>query len=507
MNAQPLSREDDPSISRSSPEVPLASAAKTSTTKTSAAKASTTKASTTKASTTKTPRKTVAKTATRRHTTTKSVPIVDFPTPDNVRSIPIQPDYPTRLATPSLTEHPASDRLRSQLAACHQVLTALQAESQELQQTMASLIALSREMETLKPTHGSVTALTTPTPRKTSTRKTAARSVSQPEKATQTSTVKATKSTTTKSKTNPTATQTATQTAQPAQPIDRESVNYWGANPQSSVQPTRQRIREIQLPNLTPAITPTPEAKNAAIAPEAPPATPSQIVPTKPSFHSSSLRPRAHSLTRQTVEYYAGYSQPPVPLEPAKPSFKSQSQPAAKPVSQFVAKPIAQPAVRSISRRIVKPVSQPVQFTAKSGDIAAIPTQGSIVPQATPTRPTHLRLNTAGKASSSGNRRRYTLTYLYALIQQTVQQLIPIPKGESAILFDAFCWTLSAIGIRMSCQLLTNLLPIFTLPLNFLLLFPALLATYLAFCIPKSSSAAVYRCLLITLGFFIGGKL
>ncbi len=492
MNAQPLSREDNPSIS--SPEAPLPSAAKTSTAKTSAAK--------TKTSTAKTPRKTVAKTATRRRTATKSVPIVDFPTPDNVRSLPVQPSHSTRLATPSLIEHPASDRLRSQLAACHQALTALQAESQELQQTMASLIAIASQMETLKPSHGSVTALTTPTGRKTSTRKPASsRAVSQPEKASQSSSVKATKTTTTQAKTTQTATQTATQTVQP---IDSESVNYWGTTPQSAVQPTRKRIHDIQLPNLNPTSQPTPSAQTATIAHEILPQSPSEIesstatdrAPTKPSFHSSSLRPRAHSLTRQTVEYYAGYSHPPVSLEPAKPSFKSQ--PAAKPVSQFVAKPIAQPAITSISR----PTSRTIARTTSTS------VSQSVRPIA---RPQHIRLNTVSKTSRTGNRtgnrRRYTLTYLYSLLQQTIQQLIPIPKGESAILFDAFCWTLSAIGVRMSCQLLTTLLPILTLPVNLLLLLPALLATYLAFCIPKSSSAAVYRCLLITLGFFIGGKL
>jgi hypothetical protein len=487
MNAQPLSRENSPSTSQ--PE----------TAKASATKANATKASTAKASTTKTPRKTVAKTATRRRTATKSVPIVDFPTPDNVHSIPIQPDYPTRLATPSLTDHPASDRLRSQLAACHQVLTALQAESQELQQTMASLIAIASQMETLKPTHGTLAALTTPTPRKTSTRKTTSKAISQPEKATQRNTTSNTKATATQSKT------TQPTEIQPLQPIGNDTVNYWGTSTQSSTQPsiqsTHKRNREIQLPNLTPAHTATAEAKNAAIAPETPsnpapevtpPATASDLAlansaPTKPSFHSSSLRTpvRSHSLTRQTVEYYAGYSHP--PLELAKPSFHSQSQRAAQPVSQFITKPIAQPAIRSISRAASNPAS--------------------IVPPSLPKRPQHLRLNTLSKTSQTGNRRRYTLTYLYALLQQTLQQLIPIPKGESAILFDAFCWTLSSIGLRLSCQQLINLLPILTLPLNFLLLFPALIASYLAFCIPKSSSATVYRCLLITLGFFIGGKL
>ncbi|MCY7407429.1 MAG: hypothetical protein LH631_08640, partial [Alkalinema sp. CAN_BIN05] len=88
-----------------------------------------------------------------------------------------------------------------------------------------------------------------------------------------------------------------------------------------------------------------------------------------------------------------------------------------------------------------------------------------------------------------------------------IQPLIPIPKGEGAIMLDALCWTLSAIGVRMSCHLLTQLVPLLTLPLTLFMLGPAIIATYLAFCVPKSSSATVYRCLLITLGFFIGGKI
>ncbi len=475
MAAQPLSREDNPSIFISSHEPDLASPPKTSTAKSSAAKSktSTAKTGTAKTGTAKTPRKTVAKTATRRRSVTKSVPIVDFPTPENVRwsttdlgsSLPIQPDYPQRLATPSFTSHPASDSLRSQLAACRQVLTELQAESQELQQTMASLIAIASEMETLKPSRNDLTALTTPTPRKSSTRKTTSRAISQPDQATQTQS---------KAKVAKSAAAIGSDSANKSvnNPLNTD-VNYWGNLPLTKPNGSR----EIQLPNFT------------------------------PSNSSGKQQHRTPSLTRQTVEYYAGYSHPPTQLELTKPSFrstvrstvKSTDQPAAKPVSQFVAKPVVQPDIRTVPKSIAKPVSPSFKSTAKSMDFSPTPTQGTIVRPQVPSRPQQIRLNT--------NHHRYTFAHYYQIVKQQLQQLIPIPKGEGAILLDAFCWTVGAIGIRMSCQMLINLLPILTLPLNLALLCPALLATYLAFCIPKSSSAAVYRCLLLTLGFFLSGKL
>jgi hypothetical protein len=486
MASQPLSREDN--------------AAKTSTTKT-RSKTSTAKTSTTK---------TVAKTATRRRTATKSLPIVDFPTPDNVHSLPIQPNHPAnlRLATPSLdSDAPQSVDLclLSQLASCRQTLSALQAESEALHHTMDQLAAIAREMDVL-----------------------AAKSKSTKSKSTKS------KSTFTPEARTPTVfqdeleaiaqtphSQTPHSQTPHSQTPHSQTPNYWGnpshRNSQSSSQiaakPTVTK-RSLQLPNLNPAPQPKPQEQPTAIASpissveaNAEPMTSdrSETI-AKPRFHSSSLRTQhriaTQSLTRQNVEYYAGYSPSATQAlhsQPVKPAVKPTVKPAVKPAVKpsFRSQPVVKPAFKSA----VKPV-------AMSFNIAQNPTEAAIVlakstrPQipddlrsVTHHRPKQIRLQTA--------RRRYTIAYLY----QVLQQLIPIPKGESAILFDALCWTLSAIGLRMTSQLLINLLPILSLPLNFLMLCPALLATYLAFCIPKSSSTAVYRCLLVTLGFFIGGKL
>lgn len=540
------------------------STSKTSATKASATKATTDKTSATKASLTKTSGpKTVAKTATRRHGVTKSLPIVEFPTPDHVRSIPVQP---MSLGN-SWDDSPLSrDRVVSQLASCRQMLSALQAESQALNETLDSLMTIAQQMEVLKEsfhsTARSVEAL--------EHRSLAKSQAAVPQNATRKTTTARTGTRTTVPKSHPIEPIDPTQFSNPAQPTTekliatriesiketeqqaiqqpiQESVNYWGSSSQAPVKPTFKRTRTLQLPNLPSPQAPSsdhddPVSSTENLIPSSQ-VHPSTAVVVKPSFHSSHLRSlkehsSVESLTPQPMEYYAGYTHPPIAT--VKPSFRSSirsnpqnanpqngspsgtqvhkepdriPQPIAAATHKNIAQSITNPIAQQISQTTLKeipptiPQTIPQQITkpiAKPIAIAPTPTEGPIVRLQSaqlqqPTRPQQIRLQT--------DRHRYTLAYLYQLFLQQLQTVLPIPQGERAIVFDALCWTLSAIGIRMSCQLLTHLIPMLSLPLNLALLCPALLATYLAFCVPKSSSVIVYRCLLLTLGFFIGGKL
>ncbi|MCY7321325.1 MAG: hypothetical protein LH660_05870 [Phormidesmis sp. CAN_BIN36] len=100
-------------------------------------------------------------------------------------------------------------------------------------------------------------------------------------------------------------------------------------------------------------------------------------------------------------------------------------------------------------------------------------------------------------------RRRRTLRYYWRRLQTRLQ----LPQTRGAIAVDAVIWTVAAAGLRVGLTLLVKSLPLLNLPILLLLFCPAVLAGYLAFCVPKSSPVLIYRLLLLTLGLLIGGKL
>ena len=144
-----------------------------------------------------------------------------------------------------------------------------------------------------------------------------------------------------------------------------------------------------------------------------------QTPAAKPSFQSMGLNRSGISSfpvhrVSQHVEYYVGSlvsDHDPRPI--AKPSqlMRSKqptSQIAHKPVSQFVPK-APKSALKVAPKSSIQSIRNPVA-------IAVVAPTGPIVP-------------TAGNL---------------------LQQLIPIPKGEGAILLNAFCWT---VGDRKSTRL------------------------------------------------------
>lgn len=447
MATQPLSRED--AIYTPDSDLPIElQLVSPSSRKTSARKAtnktSSTKTTTRKASTAKS--KTVAKTATPpRRAVTKSVPIEDFSTSNDLsRSLSIEA-YDHCLDAPSLDALSQAHGILSQLQICRESLMALQSQSQELHQRMADLTAIAQQMDELQPS-GITEFVGAEIVEKTAAKKPESQNRSAA--------------------------------------VSQDSKNYWGSEPAVTAAiasiPTSTPKRpksELCLPNLNPSsIVETLEIPVASVAPTAAlsAVSPStvQAPAVKHSFQSVGVSRSAISgfptyRVSQHAEYYAGSTVLDHNARPiAKPSQLTRSKPSQltsqivhKPVSQSVSKSIVQPSTKSVAKPIGNSVV--IAFTDP-----IVPTAGSLI-----------------------------------------QQLIPIPKGEGAIMLDALCWTLSAIGVRMSCHLLTQLVPLLTLPLTLFMLSPAIIATYLAFCVPKSNSVAVYRCLLITLGFFIGGKI
>ncbi len=234
-------------------------------------------------------------------------------------------------------------------------------------------------------------------------------------------------------------------------PVAAASPNYWGGN---VARPDRLRSQTPELPSVS--ASPVLDRVSKRTQPLATPPGPG--IAAKPTLiRTSSSRPIPPLYDHQPVVHPAVQ---PVPSQPiARPTYVGSGR-SIRPVAPQP--PIPQP---SISR------SYPQRFRTTTR---------------TTTRTT-----------------RYTLTYFYQLFQQ----LLPIPSQPSAIVFDAALWTMGSVGVHVAFQILIKIIPALSFPLHLVMLFPALFAAYLAFCVPKSSTPFVYRCLLTTLGFFFGSKL
>jgi hypothetical protein len=90
--------------------------------------------------------------------------------------------------------------------------------------------------------------------------------------------------------------------------------------------------------------------------------------------------------------------------------------------------------------------------------------------------------------------------------QQFVQSYIPVPVDPWAKVVDVVVWVAGAIALRLLLKGVIYLLPPLALPLNLLMAIPAIVAAYLAFCVPNSRSDVIYRLLLVTLGLFLGSR-
>lgn len=113
------------------------------------------------------------------------------------------------------------------------------------------------------------------------------------------------------------------------------------------------------------------------------------------------------------------------------------------------------------------------------------------------------RFSTSPRPRGAVAPRRRTLRYYWRRLQPRLQ----LPQTRGAIAIDTVIWTFAAAGLRIGLTFLVGHLPFLGLPISLLLFVPAVLAGYLAFCVPKSSPVFIYRLLLIALGLLLGGKL
>lgn len=105
-------------------------------------------------------------------------------------------------------------------------------------------------------------------------------------------------------------------------------------------------------------------------------------------------------------------------------------------------------------------------------------------------------------------KRRYSWLHLGKVsVLRLLDRVLPLPIDPIARIVDAIAWVLAATGARLVLQFLLIVWPWFAYPLNALMTIPAIVAAYLAFCVPTSRSDLIYRLLLITLGLLIGSRL
>jgi hypothetical protein len=92
-------------------------------------------------------------------------------------------------------------------------------------------------------------------------------------------------------------------------------------------------------------------------------------------------------------------------------------------------------------------------------------------------------------------------------LQQLSQSIVPVPVQPGAKVVDVVAWVAGSIALRWVIKGLIYLIPALALPLNLLMAIPAIVAAYLAFCVPNSRSDVIYRLLLVTLGLFLGSRI
>ncbi|MFM2431338.1 MAG: hypothetical protein RLZZ511_2551 [Cyanobacteriota bacterium] len=83
---------------------------------------------------------------------------------------------------------------------------------------------------------------------------------------------------------------------------------------------------------------------------------------------------------------------------------------------------------------------------------------------------------------------------------------LPVPADPSAKIVDLALWVAGAIVLRLLVKSMIYLFPALVVPLNLLMALPAIVAAYLAFCVPNGRSDVIYRLLLLTLGLFLGSR-
>lgn len=267
--------------------------------------------------------------------------------------------------------------------------------------------------------------------------------------------------------------------------VPASSENSGGPESQPAVKPSFVSRSQPIAPYSTSAhatkavkpslIVTTSQRQSPAIEPQPSPATASThsagTPPAKPSFiHLSQSHPSQSSPSQSHSSQSPSQSSPPTLAQPG-PQSQPQSRPQSRP------QPAAKPTAQSISQVAPAPVSpNPASPSPRSARIRRPPS--STQAHGMPSPPLRLRL----------------------------QALLPIPQNPVTIAIDAMLWTLTATGVRLGIQGVIVWIPSLAVPLTLVMLLPAIVAAYLAFFVPQSSTTVIYRLLLITLGLFLGSK-
>jgi hypothetical protein len=83
---------------------------------------------------------------------------------------------------------------------------------------------------------------------------------------------------------------------------------------------------------------------------------------------------------------------------------------------------------------------------------------------------------------------------------------LELPRKPLDRVGDAILWIAASAALRVGLRYVLASVPMLSPVLSLLMLAPAALALYLAFCVPKAGWVPIYRLFLITVGLLVGGK-
>ncbi|OUC16725.1 MAG: hypothetical protein B0A82_00420 [Alkalinema sp. CACIAM 70d] len=225
-------------------------------------------------------------------------------------------------------------------------------------------------------------------------------------------------------------------------------------------------------------------------------------VPSSVPF-SAAPPPASHASSTSAETSEASTSPDSLPL--AKPSFVSRSQPIAPYSASAHASKAVKPSLIVTAATVMPTAASPAQSVLPRS-AQPVPPRSIVAPAAPPNpksasappiHPPAVRVRRPAHSKPPA-----TSTPL----RLRLQGLLPIPNHPVTIAIDALLWTLVATGVRLGIQGVILWIPSLAVPLTLVMLLPAIVAAYLAFFVPQSSTTVIYRLLLITLGLFLGSK-
>jgi hypothetical protein len=296
------------------------------------------------------------------------------------------------------------------------------------------------------------------------------------------------------------------QPAQPAEEDDTEALKLQARR-------IRQRLAELEgfmeEPSSAPSYSPQSYSPQSYSPPQQtpPPHSPPYVAPAQPWQTPESAYPPAH-------EPNYARSDSPRSEAPRNEVHRNAADRSASNAGQ------AAEELRQLSHQ--NQFHQPNQFNypnkaiAPDGQRSQAPVEEFYRPPPNPSqpstrpRPTYDPSHSPTPGMSAPRRNSTGRTVgrdLWRTIERTIGQYLELPRKPFDRFGDAVLWIAASAILRVGSRYVLASFPMLAPVLSLLLLAPAVMALYLAFCVPKAGWIPIYRLFLITFGLVVGGKL